>query len=237
MSSLGNPAMASSRSGLNVSLEANGVSSGVAFTVRATNAGGTPINLQGEGIVVEPFRAAPAAAGRTTVNTTPSPTATQPVEAFCLERLQPVAAPGTEYRVAPPAVQARHRGLVDVLHAAQRVMDAGGLRPDSEIKGYFNFIRQWSIWSRQEKFDQKKFTDEFLNQTKKNVEGQGVKWTNQMRDTVLKVAPGRWRDITTVLEEMNKPKAPTGGKAPAMVEASPSPAPLASPLYRRLEWV
>lgn len=190
LTELGPAATSTSTNGVGVSIEALGVSSGTAFNITATNAGSTPVQLQGEGIVIEPVRVPSGDNAAVSAPRADTPATTQPVEGFCLERLRPVAVAGTVYRVASPAVQAQHRGLVDVLHAAQHVMSAGGLRPDSEIAGYFNFIRQWSIWTRQERFDERKFTDEFLNQTKKNVEGQGVRWTNDMQNTVRKVAPG-----------------------------------------------
>ena len=229
MLDLGNAATAASRSQVDLSLEALGVSGGDAFTVRASNGGAAPVQVQGDGIVVEPVRAAPVREGvsqsragnRADAQIAATPqVVTQPVEAFCLERERPVAPPGTQYRVAPPAMQAQHRRLVDVLHAAKRVMDVGGLRPDSEIKGYFNFIRQWSIWTRQENFDEKRFTEAFVEQTRKNVEGQGVTWTDAMRDTVRKVAPGRWRDVTTVLGEVMKVKASAGTPSPVLTAAA-----------------
>lgn len=245
MSGLGDSSTAPSRAGLDVSLEASGVSSGGAFTVRATNAGATPFELHGEGVVVEPVRAAPVresgsqslSKGRAGPEAALSvQAATQRVEAFCLERVRPVPVPGTEYRVAPPAAQAQHRRLVDVLHAAQRVMDAGGLRPDSEIQGYFNSIRQWSIWTRQENFDQQRFTDEFINQTKKSVEERGVKWTNQMRDTVRKVAPGRWRDILAVLGEAANFRA-SAGRGPVALLAAATRQSVSLIRHRRFEWI
>jgi len=201
---LGNAETAAARGDIAVSLQALGVSSGVAFNVNAVNSGKMPIQLQGEGIVIEPING-----GSPISRTATTQVITEPVEAFCLERVRPVAPQGTQYRVAPPAMQTQHRRLVDILHAANRVMDASGLHPDSDPKTYFNFIRQWSIWSRQENFDEKRFSEEFMNQTKKNVESQGVKWTNQMQDTVRKAAPGRWRDILGVLTEATK-LAPRG---------------------------
>ncbi len=228
MADMGNAETAATRRDVHVSMEALGVSSGVAFTMRATNSGTMPIQVHGEGIVVEavsgpPVGTAPGlvregasqsqSANRAGAVIAP-PVVTEQVEAFCLERVRPVALAGTPYRVAPPALQAQHRGLVNVLHAAKRVMDSGGLRPDSEITSYFNFVRQWSIWSRQENFDQGRFTEEFVNQTKKNVEGQGVKWTDVMRDTVRKAAPGRWRDIVAVLDAA-KQMTPRASVAPA----------------------
>jgi hypothetical protein len=216
-SDFGNSTPAESRKDVAVSIEALGVSSGVAFNVSATNNGTLPVQLQGEGVVVEPVRGAPSISTAATpgltregvsISTAGAPPVTrEEVEAFCLERVRPVAPPGTQYRVAPPAVQMQHRRLVDILHAAKKVMDVGGLHPDSDVKGYFNFIRQWSIWTRQENFDEKKFTEEFVNQTKKNVEAKNIKWTGDMQDTVRKAAPGRWRDVTAVLNAANQPKS------------------------------
>lgn len=212
MTDLGNTTKAAATPGLDVSLEALGISSGEAFKMTAVNHGTAPIQLRGQGIVVEPVIGAPVkqTSGVSRVGMA-APVVTQTIEAFCVERVRPVAPPGTQYRVAPPAMQQQHHGLIDVLHAAQRVQSTGLLHPDSEIKGYFNFVRQWSIWTKQENFDEKKFTEEFLNQTKKNVESQNVKWTDAMQSTVRKAAPGRWRDITSVLDEANKPKIQAAG--------------------------
>jgi len=223
MADLDNSAQANPRNDVGVSIEALGVSSGVAFNVSAANNGSLPVRLQGEGIVVEPVTGPPSISRSAA---TPQVTV-EPVEAFCLERTRPVAPPGTQYRVAPPAVQAQHHRMLDILHAAERVNSAGLLRPDSEVKSYFNFVRQWSIWSKQENFDEKTFTEQFLNQTKKNVEARQIKWTDDMKNTVRKAAPGRWRDINSVLNEANQPKIQaSANRQGAPIHKSVSAAPL-----------
>ena len=143
------------------------------------------------------------------VNARAANVATKNVEAFCVERTRQPPTAGMEYRVAPADVQQQFKPLQDVLRAAGRLQQSGGLHPDSDPKNYFDSIRQWAIWAKQEGFDQARFTQEFLAHTRKNVEAAKAKWNGDMEKGVQSAAPGRWADIQLVLREAMKGKIVT----------------------------
>lgn len=196
---------------LQIAMTSLGSSTGTAFQLQAINNTPSPIHIVQDGVVLEPVsgggpetRLAAATGGGVVTKT---------VEGFCLERTQRPPQEGVQYRVAPPEMQTRFGPLVRVLQGADRVKAA--LHPDSDPNGYFNAIRQWSIWAKQENFDQKRFTDEFVAQTKKNLEQMpnGPKWNGDLEKTVRSIAPNRWNDIQAVLNESNKMKRSSPGGA------------------------
>jgi hypothetical protein len=134
-----------------------------------------------------------AAAGRPTTKAT--------VKAYCLEFVREPPAAGMVFRVAPPEVQNRFQSMRGVMRAAKRVLDAGGLTPDSDPGQYFDAILQWSIWTKENGFDVKSFGEAFVDRTKKNFEAASQPWTKQIEQLVAGLVPNRWSDIERVLKE------------------------------------
>jgi hypothetical protein len=126
---------------------------------------------------------------------------TQQVSAFCLDFLKLPPEAGTLYRIAPQAVQEKFKPLRSILQAGHRLADNGQLHPDSDPKDYAAFVRQYALWTKIENWDAKKFTDMFLEQSKKNAEVLDIKWSKEMEDVLRGLAPGRWQDIAAVLNE------------------------------------
>jgi len=186
--------------GLQFLITSQGGSTGKNLTMQVLNFTGKPVSLQGM-IALEPLKkdaqqrvtqAFSKLAGRQL------PTKVD-LSAYCLEflKLPPIA--GQVMRVAPPDVQKRFAPMKRVMAAANRLAQTGALKPDSNPAAYADSIKQWAIWTAQEKFDQSKFADAFVNHTRKNVEAAGQKWSKAIEDQIRRVAPNRWNDITQIL--------------------------------------
>ena len=128
----------------------------------------------------------------------------QQLTAYCLEMAKLPPEVGQLYRLAAPAVQQKYQPIRTVLEAGSKLAAAGGLHPDSDPAAYADFIRQHALWAQLENWSEQKFTEVFLERTKKNAEHLNVKWTKAMTDALRAAAPGRWRDIATVLDEAHK---------------------------------
>jgi hypothetical protein len=126
---------------------------------------------------------------------------TQQASALCLDFLKLPPEAGTLYRIAPQAVQEKFKPLRSILQAGHNLAEKGQLHPDSDAKDYATFIRQFALWTKIENWDAKKFTDTFLERSRKNAELMNVKWSKGMEDALRSLAPGRWQDITAVLNE------------------------------------
>jgi hypothetical protein len=136
------------------------------------------------------------------------------LSAYCLEIEKLPPEPGQMYRLAPPAVQNQFSGLKGVLDSGRKLADSGQLHPDSEPQAYVDFIRQHAVWAKLENWDEKKFTEVFVERTRKNLAQMNVKWTGDIEKALRNAAPGRWRDISAVLAEAQK-VAPVPANAPA----------------------
>jgi len=153
-----------------------------------------------EGIVLEPLKPGT----QNPVDTVGRNTLAQQLTAYCLDMAKLPPEPGQLYRLAPPAVQQKYLPIKAVLEAGSKLAAAGQFHPDSEPKAYADFVRQQALWAELEKWTEQKFTEVFLERTKKNAEHMNVKWTKEMEKTLLAAAPGRWRDIAMVLDEAYK---------------------------------
>src|SRR5262249_52275975 len=99
------------------------------------------------------------------------------------------------------AAQKQFRPLRTILKAGHELEDQGKLHPDSEPKAYAIFIRQFALWTKLENWDERKFTEMFLQRSRENARTLHVKWTPEMEKTLSGAAPGRWRDVAAVLME------------------------------------
>jgi len=185
------------------SLVANGKSSGQSLELQVYDPSGRTQNADlPEGIVFEPVKrgaARPVAETAGAVHVL-----TQPLEAYCVDfaKLPPDA--GTLYRIAPPSVQEKFRPIVPVLQAGRELTDAGRLTPDSEKSAYETSIQQYALWAAIQHWDQQQFGRAFVEKTKENAAAANVKWTRDTERVVTALIPGRWRDISMVMEEAYK---------------------------------
>jgi hypothetical protein len=187
-----------------VYLVSRGLSTGEAFDAYVIQRDGPPAPVRLDGAVLEPLRladgtrrAVEAEVARLRARGVRPAT----VEGYCLELPDQVPLPGTFYRLAPPATQARYDRERRVMAAARRVADAGGLNPDSDPASYRGSNLQWSIWTAAQGFDFDGYERALIEHTRKVAESQGVAWTAEIEAAVRRLAPNRWRDIQRILGE------------------------------------
>lgn len=156
------------------------------------------------GVVLEPLKqtgAAPKPFAERHAGAAAGKLLTRQISAVCLDFVKLPPQLGTLYRIAPLAVQEKLKPLSAILRAGHKLADSGKLHPDSEPKAYAAFIRQFALWTKLENWDAQKFTDAFLDRSKKNAEVMNLMWTKEVEDELRAAAPGRWQDITAVLSE------------------------------------
>ncbi len=65
-------------------------------------------------------------------------------------------------------------------------------------------------------WDLKKFSEAFVDRTKKNIVGMKQNWTKEMESAVRQAIPGRWHDVSQVLQQaeslMKAALRPVGGQ-------------------------
>jgi hypothetical protein len=203
LSSLSSLASLPSAEGLTFSIASNGNLGNNALEFRVHDPSG---KLKGniglpEGTVLEPLKPgtpnpASAPAGGSNLS--------QQLTAYCLEMAKLPPEVGQLYRLASPAMQQKYQPVKNVLQAGSKLAAAGQFHPDSDPSAYADFIRQNALWAQLENWGEQKFTEVFLERTKKNAEHMNVKWTQAMDNTLRAAAPGRWRDIAMVLDEARK---------------------------------
>ncbi|MFN2421690.1 MAG: hypothetical protein ABR527_10010 [Gemmatimonadota bacterium] len=181
-------------------IEARGVSTGEASTARVLGTD-QPVVLEGA-VALEPVAVPPSERAR--IQSEMAQAASGPpiaVLGYCLNFAKRVPEAGTIYRIAGPEAQKAFEPLARVLEAAERVRQAGRLAADADPEGYFQFISQWAVWTKENGFDRDAFGDAFVEHVKRNVEQAGQRWTDEVEAEVRRNVPQRWRDIQQVLEE------------------------------------
>jgi hypothetical protein len=139
--------------------------------------------------------------------------ATATADAYCLESGLELPTEGTVFRIAAPEIQRAYQGARDVLDASRRVLEAGGLHPDSDPGEYFQSIRQWAVWALEDGLDENAFGEAFLEKTKQNFQQGGQPWTDQIQNLVSGLVPNRWRDVAAILHEAGNPVDDPGAAA------------------------
>lgn len=186
--------------GVHVLLTDRGGSTGRTLTMQVLNLTGKPVRLLSKPFAVEPIKQ--QAQSQVTQAFTKLSSAA-PVKlnlsAYCVEFLK--APPGANQllRLAPSEVQQKYEPMSKVLQSGYRVAKAGALHPDSNPSAYADSIKQWSLWTVEQNFNEKRFTEAFIAHTKKNVEAAGQNWPPQAEQQIRQVAPNRWRDIALIL--------------------------------------
>jgi hypothetical protein len=195
------------RPSLKVFLRSLGRSTGE-NAVQATliNDGNVPITLNSDQVfVMEPLagvseqmleRELRQVAGRKRV--------TMNLTAYCLDFKKAPPTTGRIYRVAPRSVQADAGPVRLILLAAERMYTWGELHPDGNPTEYFHSIRQWAIWTREQRFNEQTFGQALLEHTRKNVVAAGRKWNKEIESAARSLIPNRWRDVQHVLAESQR---------------------------------
>lgn len=181
--------------GPSVSLIATGASTGDAFEVRIdAGAAYSGRIVAPQGLVLEATTVMVPATGGVAARDTSQ------LNGFCAEFQKDPPPPGTVYRVANAAQQARLKPLRKLLDAADQLSAAGRLHPDTNPATYVNFVKQYAMWTRLEGWNADAFARNFVARTKKNVEAAKQPWTAQVEAEVKKRVPSRWADIQSVLQ-------------------------------------
>ncbi len=190
--------------GVAYSIVSNGKSSGEAFELRVLDTTGKVKRIRvPEGLVLEPVKR--GAAKPVSDHAPPGAKVhTRKLSAFCLEFAKPPPDEGMLYRVAPQAAQEQYRPIRGVLRAGREAAAAGKFHPDSDPKEYAETIRQYALWAKLGNWNEQKFTEMFLERSKKNAEAMNVKWTKQLEQALRGLVPGRWGDVSMVLQEAEK---------------------------------
>jgi hypothetical protein len=177
-----------------------GQSTGEAFDLQVFNGTGNPFRLAAQSLVVQPLkdeaRRQAQSGMQQLIRATANPI-TAKINGYCLEFLKAPPSAGTIFKIAAPELQRRFEPMKKIVDASRLVRQQ--LRPDSNPEGYFNSIRQWAMWSVEQKLNEKTFGNAFLEHTRKLVTGQKQPWTKETEDTIKKVTPNRWNDIQRVL--------------------------------------
>lgn len=190
----------SSPSPIEILFTSLGGSTGEVLEMQVFKTGTGPVRLQGLDVVLEPLKKDASNAIRRDLQRRSTGAArTLRLNGYCLEFLKAPPAAGTVFRIAPGAVQQQFAPVRDVLNAARRLHKDGLLNPDSDPVNYFNSIRQWAIWSREQRLDEHGFRSRFIEHTRKNVVEAGRPWTPQVEALIEKAVPNRWNDISKVL--------------------------------------
>ena len=192
--------------GLQFLITSQGGSTGKNLTMQVLNFTGKPVNLQGM-LALEPMKkdaqqkvtqAFSKLAGRQLPSKVD-------LNAYCLEFLKLPPMAGQIMRVAGPEVQKRFAPMKRIMAAANKLTAGGALKPDSNPASYADSVKQWALWTVEQKFTDQKFAEAFLGHTKKNVEAAGQKWTKQIEDVVRQRTPNRWQDIVQILKTAGAP--------------------------------
>jgi hypothetical protein len=191
---------------IKVVLTSLGRSSGDAFQMTVLNEGREPVTLTGDAFVLEPVAGvSQAAVDRELASTRGVGRATTTLKAYCLEFLKQPPSVGMVFRLAPADVQRTFSHVSRVFAASKKLKELGKLRPGtddpSDPASYFDDIRQWAIWTQEQRFDEKSYTRAFTEHSRKNVEAAGHKWTRELEKAFTGLASGRWQAVQMVLRE------------------------------------
>jgi hypothetical protein len=178
-----------------------GTSTGEAFEVRIVNDGDRPVRITGGSLVLEPIAREAQDRIQRQVQQIASGgnTTTFKLTAYCLEFFRRPPSAGTLFRIAGSELQQQFAPMGRILEAGRRLQAAGLLTPDSDPADYFHAIRQWAIWTEEQGFDLKSFTKAWVEHPKKQFTEQKQPWSSAAEKVLRSAAPGRWRDIASVL--------------------------------------
>ena len=187
-------------SSFSYSIVSNGKSTGEAFQLQLLDTTGKVKSVSmRSGAVLEAI--APGSSQPLSTTAGGGKLITQPLNGFCLEFGKHPPAEGTQYRIAGDAAQQKFRPIRFVSRAGQQMETKKAFHPDSDPKAYSEAILQYALWSKLEGWSQEQFTQHFVERTKQNADALHVKWTSDMENALRAAAPGRWKDISEMLQE------------------------------------
>jgi len=125
-----------------------------------------------------------------------------PATGYCAEKDMAVPGNGTLFRFASAGKSAEFDYARIILVAARQVEAAGLLNPDSDPVDYTHSIRQWAIWTFEQKYDFDGFGNAFVGEIRKAIEAErdDIQWNETFDSAVRDLVPNRWNDINQVLD-------------------------------------
>ncbi len=190
--------------GVTAFLTSLGGSTGQVFELVVVNGGDRPVEVDLSGVIVEPVqlgRRARRELEEQLGQLAARDPATARMVGYCMEFTKNPPTAGQLFRIASHELQERYAPLRDVMRVGQELYDAGLLNPDSDPESYAHSIVQWALWTELEDLDEDRFTESFLEHTRRNLEAAGRRWTDEIEDAVEALVPNRWQDIQRVLAE------------------------------------
>jgi len=190
---------------ISFSFVANGNPSGEAFELRIVDPSGKLKEIRApDGLILEPLergsaKPVSAAPGQKLVS--------QKFNAYCVKYDKDSPDPDGMYRVASPEIQEKYKPVRAVIRAGRELAAAGKFHPDSDPAAYIISIRQYALWTRLENWNEEKFSEVFREKTRQIAAQSKVEWTKELDQALRALVPGRWRDISLVLEEARKLEA------------------------------
>ena len=122
------------------------------------------------------------------------------INAYCLEFLKQPPTPGMMFRLAAADVQQQFAPMRNILKAARTLEKAGLIRPDSNPIEYMHSIKQWAVWTKENKFNVKSFGTAFVEHAKKNMRAAGRQWTKPIEEALMGAVPHRFEEISQILK-------------------------------------
>ncbi|HRP07647.1 MAG TPA: hypothetical protein PLL69_04085 [Gemmatimonadales bacterium] len=192
---------------------ATGGSTGPVAMMFALNSSGRPLRMLPATVVLEPVVMSPSIQARVTGllqrYLAAGGTGTA-IDFYCLEFLRRPPPAGTLLRIAEGPVAAPFAGRGGILGAVSRLQQAGRLSSTLDPAEYLHGVRQWAIWTVEERFDLRRFTDAYLEISRRNLEETGAEWTSDAEREARGLVPGLWNHVRSALREAGVDPAETG---------------------------
>ena len=190
---------------ISFSFVANGNASGEAFELRVVDPSGKLQEIRApDGLILEPLERGsviPVSAGPG------QKLVSRKLNAYCVKYDEDPPEPDAIYRVAAPEIQEQYKPIRSVMRAGRELAAAGKFHPDTDATAYIISIRQYALWTKLENWNEEKFGEVFREKTKKIAEDSKIPWTKELDQALRALVPGRWRDISMVLEQARKLEA------------------------------
>lgn len=120
-----------------------------------------------------------------------------PLQSYCVELHKLAPHPKTEYRFGDASDQEHLGNNLDVLERAHWLFQTQQLKVPQGHS--FDSIIQWSLWTKIEGLDEKKFQEEFLKLVHKNYDAQKKKWDKSTEKEMEGFGRTLWQSVQTVL--------------------------------------
>jgi hypothetical protein len=187
------------------SFVANGNASGEAFELLVANPSGQLQEIRApDGLILEPV----ARGSAKPVSPAPGQKlSSHKLNAYCVKYDKDPPDPDAIYRVAAPQIQEQYKPIRFVIRAGRELAAAGKFHPDSDPAAYILSIRQYALWTKLENWNEQQFADVFVEKTHRIAAESKVEWNKDMEQAIRALVPGRWRDISLVIDEARKLEA------------------------------